>query len=72
MPLTLTALPTAAAGGGDDEVKTKIPSEVFGSASYPAVGVCRKKPLLLTPVTMPVVLTRLPASGEVEPLPWIV
>ena len=44
-PVTCTLLPTtAAAGGADEEVKTRMPSDVAGSPSTPASGVCRKKP----------------------------
>jgi hypothetical protein len=57
-----------AAAGGALDVNTKIPSDVLRSASTVASGSCRKKPLLLVPVTMPVVVT-LPARGEVDPLP---
>ena len=38
---TCTRLPMAAAAGGALEVKTKMPSEVFGSASYSVIGVSR-------------------------------
>src|SRR6266508_1103300 len=57
VPVTLTSLPTAAPGGGADEVKTKTPSDVLGSASSKPGFVWMKKPLLLTPVTSPVVST---------------
>src|ERR1700674_1541517 len=69
VPVTLTELPIAAAAGGALEVNTKMPSDVSGLASTLASGVCRKKPLLRRPVTMPVVVTELPAKGEVAPLP---
>ena len=46
VPVTCTLLPMAAAAGGADEVKTKIPSDVLGSASTVASGSWIKKPLL--------------------------
>ncbi len=67
--VTVTLLPITAAAGGAVEVKTKTPSEVFGSASAFASGVCKKKPLLLSPVTMPLVVTTCPVKGELVPLP---
>src|SRR5438552_3938621 len=42
VPLTKTELPTEAAEGGAVEVKTNMPSDVFGSASISASGVCMK------------------------------
>ena len=60
---------TAAPAGSVLPVKTKIPSDVLGSASALASGVWMKKPLLLTPVTIPVVVTVCPTTGEVAPLP---
>jgi hypothetical protein len=69
VPVTLTELPIAAAAGGADEVKTKTPSDVFGSESAFASAVWRKKPLLRNAVTMPVVVTDCPTNGEVAPLP---
>ncbi len=72
VPVTRMRLPTAAEAGGAVEVKTKMPCEVFGSASTFASGVCRKKPLLnFSAVTMPSVVTVAPISGEVVPLPWM-
>lgn len=67
--VTWTRLPTAAAAGGAELVKTKMPSEVSGSASTVASGSCMKKPLLLRPVTMPRVVTLLPTIGELAPAP---
>src|ERR1051325_2065627 len=69
VPVTLTRLPIAAVAGGALEVKTKIPSDVSGSASTSASGVWRKNPSLTSPVTMPVVVTAWPTIGEVEPFP---
>jgi hypothetical protein len=51
------------------EVKTKTPSEVLGSESTALSGFWMKKPFDLTPVTMPVVETRRPATGEMSPGP---
>ncbi|MCW0425785.1 hypothetical protein NB717_002374 [Xanthomonas sacchari] len=48
-----------------------MPSEVSGSASAWASGVCRKKPALRRAVTMPLVATTWPTSGERAPLPWM-
>lgn len=62
-PMTVTSLPIAAAGSALD-VKTRIPSDVFGSASASASGVWMKKPLLLTPVTMPLMVTACPLKGD--------
>src|SRR4051794_5557107 len=62
VPVTLTELPMAAAAGGAEEVKTKTPSDVLGSASTFASGVWRKKPLLRRAVTMPVVVTDCPTK----------
>ena len=59
---------TAPAGSGLP-VKTKIPSDVLGSASALASGAWMKNPLLLTPVTIPVVVTVCPTTGDVAPLP---
>src|SRR6266480_3038927 len=64
VPPTWTLLPRTAAAGGALEVKTKMPSDVFGSPSTVPSGSCRKKPLLLRPVTIPLVVTALPANGE--------
>lgn len=72
VPVTITELPTAAAAGGAEDVNTKTPSEVFGSASASTSGVWRKKPFDLAPVTMPDVDTTEPARGDVAPPPWIV
>src|SRR6185312_2911959 len=67
VPDTETPSPTATVGAL--EVNTKMPSEVFGSASLVASGSCKKNPLDFNSVTTPVVETKLPFSGEVEPLP---
>jgi hypothetical protein len=48
----------------------RMPSEVAGSASTEASGSWMKKPLVLTPVTMPRVVTE-PESGEEPPGPWM-
>ena len=69
--VTVTSLPTAAAAGGALLVNTKIPSEVAGSVSACASGVCRKKPLVLRAVTTPVVVTNCPSYGERASAPWI-
>ena len=50
-------------------VKTKMPSDVSGLPS--PTGSCRKKPLLVSLVTTPVVTTVCPANGLVCPLPWM-
>ncbi len=65
-PLTRTESPTSAVG--DEEVKTKMPSEVAGSAS--GFGSCIQKPLPLRAVTTPSVFTIWPASGERCAAPW--
>jgi hypothetical protein len=72
--VTRTSSPTATVG--TEEVKTKTPCEVFGSASASASGVWRKKPLAaplaasaLSSVTMPVVVTAAPTTGETPPVP---
>ncbi len=41
LPLTRTRFPTAAAEGGAEEVKTRTPSEVAGSASASPSGAWR-------------------------------
>ena len=70
--VTRTRLPIAAAAGGAVLVKTKMPSEVAGSASTSASAVCRKKPLLnFSAVTMPSVVTLAPLSGDPRPAPWM-
>src|SRR5207247_9925050 len=54
VPVTLTSLPMAAAGGGSELVKTNTPSEVLGSPS--PTGAWMKKPRPPAgsiPVTMP-------------------
>ena len=66
VPVTVTRSPTATAG--KPPTKTKIPSEVVGSAS--GTGSCMKKPFDLRAVTMPEVITPAPANGETSPLPW--
>src|SRR5262245_31958181 len=53
VPVTWTRAPTAAAAGGGADVKTKMPSEVAGSASTSASLACTKKPFAVRPVTMP-------------------
>ena len=70
VPVTQTSLPTAAAAGGAEEVNTNTPSEVIGSPS-PGAAIWMKKPFDFTPVTMPLVVTMLRASGEASALPWI-
>src|SRR5687768_10699259 len=69
VPVTVTASPTVTAG--KPPTKTKMPSEVFGSASTVASGSCMKKPFDLRPVTTPEVVTPCPLKGEIRPLPWI-
>ena len=71
VPATLTSLPTTAPAGGALDVKTKTPSDVFGSASSKPILLWMKKPLLLTPVTTPIVATSSPTWGDVEPDPWM-
>src|SRR5918999_1597837 len=67
-PETVTASPAATVGAED--VKTKIASEVAGSAS--ALGSCIQKPLPRTAVTTPGTCdVRCPASGDKCALPWI-
>jgi len=68
-PSTFTKSPTFTVGVAD--VKTKMPSDVAGSASAVASGSCRKNPLFFFAVTIPVVRMLLPATGDAAPLPWI-
>src|SRR5438034_2658492 len=70
VPVTQTSLPTTAAAGGAAEVNTNTPSDVAGSPS-PGASIWMKKPLVFTPVTMPFVVTLVPASSDSSPLPWI-
>src|ERR1700687_3297088 len=70
VPVMQMLFPSAAVAGGADDVKTKMPSEVFGSPS-PGEGIWIKKPFDFKPVTMPLVVSVLPASGDVLPLPCI-
>src|SRR5947209_5271113 len=68
VPLTCTLLPTTAAAGTLEPVKTKTPLDVLGSASQ--ASSCMKKPPdepALMPVTMPRVLIDWPTTGEVVP-----
>ena len=70
-PLTWTASPTAGRAAlplGEDEHAFR--RQRIAVVLTPS-GVWMKKPLLLTAVTMPVVVTNWPTSGEIEPLPWI-
>ena len=53
VPVTSTRAANAAAAGGALDVKTKIASDVFGSASKSASASCTKKPFGVTPVTTP-------------------
>ena len=71
VPRTCTRLPTAASAGGAALVNTNTPSDVIGSASASASGICTKKPLLRRAVTMALVMTVWPTSGELLPLPWM-
>ena len=71
VPVTSTSFPIAAPAGGVPPVKTKIPSEVAGSVSASASGVCMKKPLVLRAVTMPWVVTNCPSYAERSSAPWI-
>jgi len=71
VPVTWTSAPSAAAAGGAPPVKTRIPSEVAGSASTVASGSWMKNPLLRTPVTTPRVVTELPTIGDEAPGPWM-
>ena len=57
------------AGGGAEFVKTNTPSEVLGRRRSRVSASWMKKPLVLTPVTMPAVVTDWPANGEVSPRP---
>src|SRR5262249_37848317 len=67
-PFTRTASPTATVGAA--LVKTKMASEVAGSAS--GSGSWRKKPLPVRAVTMPATLaTAWPTFGERWAAPWI-
>src|SRR6187551_111508 len=65
VPVTCSRAPTTAAGGSVDPVKTTMPSDVWGSASASASGVCRKKPFDLSAVTTPRVDTVAPTNGDV-------
>ena len=49
-------------------VKTNNASDVAASPS-PGAGLCRKKPLLLSAVTIPVVATNCPRYDVTDPLP---
>ena len=71
VPVTCSSAPTTAAGGSVDPVKTTMPSDVSGSVSASASGVCRKKPFDLRAVTTPRVDTVAPTIGEVAPAPWM-
>src|SRR6476659_456154 len=69
-PVTRIESPTFAAGA--DEVKTKMPSEVAGSAS--GFGSCIQKPFVLLAVTIPRTFTIWPLKGEMCVAPctsWI-
>jgi len=53
-------------------VNTKMPSDVEGSPSVRASGVCMKKPLEATAVTtLAAVSTNRPSNADAAPLPWI-
>src|SRR3954451_2672206 len=68
LPLTVTLSPTRTVGR--ELVKTKMPSDVAGSAS--GVGPGRKKPLDRLAVTMPgTPATSVSRSGLMWPPPWI-
>src|SRR5512143_3784249 len=54
VPVRLNELPTTAAAGTLDPVKTNTPSEVELSPS--PSGSCKKKPFDITPVTVPEVV----------------
>src|SRR5437868_6917787 len=69
-PRTVTRLPTAAVAEGVLLVKTKIPSEVLGSASASESGNWMKKPFVLRAVTTPSTCTTVFAKGEKMPAPW--
>src|SRR5207247_8424944 len=58
------------AAGGAAAVNTNPPSGGAGSPS-PGASIWMKKPLVFTPVTMPFVVTLVPASSDSSPLPWI-
>jgi hypothetical protein len=68
VPLTHTRLPATAEPEGALEVNTNTPSEVAGSLS-PGGGIWMKNPFDFRPVTMPLVVTAEPASGDALPLP---
>jgi hypothetical protein len=51
-------------------IQMKMPSEVLSSLS-PGGGLCRKNPFERKAVTMPLVVTVCPASGDASPEPWI-
>jgi hypothetical protein len=65
-PLTRTESPTTAVGV--EVVKTKIASEVAGSAS--GLGSCIQKPFELRAVTTPSTFTTCPLYGEMCVAPW--
>src|SRR5687767_7237667 len=65
VPVTVTISPTATSGA--PEVNTKIPSDVFGSASTVASGSCMKNPFDLRAVTTPELITPCPANGDTAP-----
>ena len=52
-------------------MKIRMPSEVCGSLSPLSSGVWIKKPVRVTAVTMPWVLTSRPFIAERLPVPWI-
>src|SRR5439155_19274883 len=70
VPLTCARSPTLTELGADD-VKTKIPSDVAGSASHSASGASSQKPFVAFAVTTPFVDTTRPLSGEMCAAPWM-
>ena len=57
--------------GAPTEVKTKMPSEVFGSASLSRPLPAGRSRSTSSSVTMPRTVTVAPAMGEAAPLPWM-
>jgi hypothetical protein len=71
VPVTSTNADTDATPGGGPTVKTKMPSDVAGSASTVASGSWMKNPSAFMLVTTPRVVTTAPTIGDVLPGPWM-